>query len=560
MSKRLGGLRPSQIITSFGPGSIVDLSKDSVMILGTDSWPISDPVHEYRLEQLLGVEMFRSPGTGPREGIPVRSFPKWRVCPKCGAISDRFPRQPGRTVPTCNRCKFDAETHPARFIMACSGGHVSDFPWVRWTHRGRLICEVPLLTLRTKARTGALSDLEVVCSCGARQSMYGSLGVGLSRVVNECPGHRPWLGDTVSDCSSQVRGLQRGASNAYFPSIFSGLSIPPFVGRVQRTLDTHWPTISKLAEIGPDQVEMLIKALFPTDDLEEVRAAIRLRLSRESKTDLRLEEWLVLRAGGATSEDFDTREAVVPEHFRPWIERVVLVRRLREVRVLMGFTRVDPPDPESGDRKRLAPLAAERQNWLPAVEVRGEGLFIELRKDAVEKWEALEEVKSRAGRVLRAYAQWRTESGWPEEQMSPRHVLVHTLSHLMIKQLALDAGYSSASIRERLYLSPSMCGFLLYTAAPGADGSLGGLIQQGDPARLSTLLAGALETAAVCSSDPLCREHAPSTHAGVNGAACHACALAPETACEKGNRLLDRGCVIDLPGVPAAGYFSRRLE
>lgn len=561
VSKRLGALRPSQVITSFGPGSIVDLTKDSVMVLGIDSWRPGDSIHEYRLEQLLGVDEFKSPGTGREQGIPVRSFPLWRVCPRCDALSDRFPRPPGKAVPVCNRCRSAAETHPARFIVACERGHVSDFPWVRWAHRGKSICPEPLLTLRSKGRTGGLSDLEVICRCGAKQSMLGALGPkGLASLIDKCPGHRPWLGDTEDNCDGQIRGLQRGASNSYFPVITSGLSIPPFVGSVQKELDGYWPTVKKMAEVSPDMLETLISSLFPAVRIREALEAVHMRLQRDSTKELREEEWLTLRSAGTGikyDDEFDAKEVDVPTEYATWIERVVLVRRLREVRVLRGFTRIDPPDPEQSDRKRLAYLSSPRQNWLPAVEVRGEGVFLELKRSTLQGWEQLESVKARTRDILKAYEQWRLSVGWPEiTRPLPRHILLHTLAHLLIRQLSLDAGYASASIRERLYVSSTMSGLLLYTAAPGADGSLGGLVHQGEPARLKMLLSGAIENAAVCSSDPLCREHKPSEVTGVNGAACHACALVPETACERANRLLDRACVVDLPEMYGTGFFS----
>lgn len=562
MGRRLGALRPSQVVTGFGPGAIVDLAKDSVMVLGIDNWQPGPVIHEFRLQKLLRVEGFRGPGTGSRQGIPVTSFPRWRVCPKCGALSNRFPLPPGQAVRVCDSCRAQPETHPARFIMACDRGHISDFPWVRWTHRGRRTCDDPLLRLKTRGRTGALSDLEVHCSCGAHQSLYGALGPkGVSTLLDSCPGDRPWIGDTQPDCKGELRGLQRGASNVYFPSICSGLSIPPWVTPIQTKLDMFWPGLQTIAKGSPHLLETLIPPMIPDEDLADVIAAVNLRLERQDTADLRSEEWatLVGADGEAEAEDFSAKAVSVPEEFSTWIRRVVQVRRLREVRVLRGFTRIDPTDPELKDQDRLAPLAGARLNWLPAVEVRGEGIFIELDPHLVRRWEQLKEVRERCSVTITAYLEWRKALGWPSTKTPMfRDILVHTLSHLLLRQLSLDAGYSSASLRERLYSGADMCGFLLYTAAPGADGSLGGLIQQTEPQRLRALLQGALDSSTVCSSDPLCREHTPSENTGVNGAACHACVLAPETACERSNRLLDRACILDIPGIPGVGYFSRQ--
>lgn len=530
------------------------------MVLGTENWRPGPPIHDFRLEKLLKVQHFRGPGTDKGQGIPVRSFPRWRVCPKCGALSDQFPRLPDRAVPACNRCRADAETHPARFVMACDHGHISDFPWIRWAHRGRTVCEDPTLRLKTKGQTGALSDLEVQCACGAKQSLYGALGPkGISTLISKCPGERPWIGDREPDCKGTLRGLQRGASNVYFTSICSGLSIPPWVTPLQTKLDAFWPAINLMAQTTPAHIETMVPLWLPDENPADVLAAVRLRLARQEITDLRTEEWATLTSadGGIEAEDFSARAVAVPPDYTPWIRRVVQVRRLREVRVLQGFTRIDPTDPELKDQDRLAALSGAKLNWLPAVEVRGEGIFVELDLSKVRQWEKQKSVQDRCTMIIKAYNEWRSGLGWPTSKPPlPRDILVHTLSHLLIRQLALDAGYSSASLRERLYAGPEMCGFLLYTAAPGADGSLGGLIQQCEPAKLKTLLDGALESAEICTSDPLCREHRPSQHTGVNGAACHACALAPETACERSNRLLDRACVIDLTDITGSGYFT----
>ena len=135
-------------------------------------------------------------------------------------------------------------------------------------------------------------------------------------------------------------------------------------------------------------------------------------------------------------------------------------------------------------------------------------------------------------------------------------VLIHTLAHLFIRQLSLDCGYSSASLRERLYAGPDMCGLLIYTASADSDGSLGGLVQQGQESRFDATLQALLEGAQWCSSDPLCAEHNPLLTGRLNGASCHACGLVAETSCELSNRLLDRALIRDLPEVTGTGYFS----
>jgi hypothetical protein len=245
----------------------------------------------------------------------------------------------------------------------------------------------------------------------------------------------------------------------------------------------------------------------------------------------------------------------VPHSVASYITQLVLAFRLREVRVLHGFTRIDPPDADSSSRS-LSSIMHEPQSWLPAVEHRGEGIFLELPLDKVTAWEARTPVQERIKRLEMAYNTWRQQRGLPATTVLPRQVLVHTLAHLFIRQLSLDCGYSSSSLRERIYAGPDMCGLLIYTASADSDGSLGGLIQQGRTNRFAATMQALLESAQWCSSDPLCSEHDPMQTGKLNGACCHACGLVSETSCEFANRLLDRALICDLVGVSGTGYFA----
>ena len=143
-------------------------------------------------------------------------------------------------------------------------------------------------------------------------------------------------------------------------------------------------------------------------------------------------------------------------------------------------------------------------------------------------------------------------------------MLLHTLAHVLINQLSFDCGYGSASLRERLYCdftdpSRPMHGFLIYTASGDSEGTMGGLVRQGNPGRLETTLRRALKHAAWCSSDPVCIESKGQGSDNSNLAACHGCCLLPETSCEEGNRLLDRALLIGTPERPALGFFSKFL-
>jgi len=231
---------------------------------------------------------------------------------------------------------------------------------------------------------------------------------------------------------------------------------------------------------------------------------------------------------------------------------VVQVERLREVQASVGFVRIDAPGRAETQELNIAPLSVGRVGWVPAVERRGEGIFLQFHEDLVSDWCAKVDSHSDIEALRGAYKRWRDNRDQAPDPSFPlaRYLLVHTLSHMLLRQVALECGYSSASIRERLYIgTPARptAGFLLSTAASDSEGTLGGLVALGEAHFLGRLLSDALEGAQTCSSDPLCAErlpHPPSD--SLHGAACHACLFVSETSCEAGNRWLHRGVLTDL--------------
>jgi hypothetical protein len=286
--------------------------------------------------------------------------------------------------------------------------------------------------------------------------------------------------------------------------------------------------------------------------------------------DIRREEFTALRsvpnAASAADREFRTEHVDVPPAFRDLIEAVVIVRRLREVRAIAGFTRIDSPfdlladEDEQRAQYRIQALSSSELYWRPAVELRGEGIFIQLSERAVSKWEQLPAVVERSVAMAQIHRAWRRDHELPAaDYPGARFVLLHSLAHMLIQGLALDCGYSSTSIRERIYASSSdkdpIAGILLYTATPDSDGSLGGLADKGQPERLEVLLRDAFERARFCSSDPLCGHSAPGEMGRLNGAACHACLFASETSCERANSYLDRAHVVETVAQLRTNFF-----
>jgi hypothetical protein len=246
--------------------------------------------------------------------------------------------------------------------------------------------------------------------------------------------------------------------------------------------------------------------------------------------------------------------AETPGSLSGMIERIMLVKKLREVRVLESFSRITPPDP--GQPVLRPPLFDTHPGWLPAIEVNGEGVFITLAQSALERWERADRVVKRVSQINNNYRKRFVAYGaLPDREITPRLVLVHSLAHAVIDQWALDSGYPASALRERLYVDEDRAGFLIYTATSDSAGSLGGVIAEAEPDRLEASYHDLTARTAWCSADPLCIESGPNGVDALNLAACHSCILLPESSCEEMNMLLDRALLVGLPTAPEVGFL-----
>lgn len=571
---KAGKLRRAQLITSQGCGAIVSFPRESAVIAGTDFWKVEewDRLQEENLQSYLGKGYFVTPPAGDgRTGtgaIPAFRFPTWMYCPKCRRLApDRifnFRGHPRCTV--CNR-----HLVPSRFVVACEKGHLDDFPYEWWVHRGRECSgsRPPELEISMSSTRSGLDGIWIVCrSCGARRNMAGSVGgAGLENFI--CTRRRPWLNDTdPATCDKKMRGLLRGATNLHFSVTASALSIPPWSRKAQIELGKRWNDLRGFVNDRPT-FETVVKAWGMPErcgcSAEELweQAMYKLRHGADagprSWREILEGEYRAFLVGEKDGEgEFKTRNSPVPPLLEKYVERVVLALRLREVVALRGFKRINPEfDPD--DPTAYNPPGRDPTDWLPAVELKGEGIFINLVEEKLAEWENRPTVRARYGspRFAEHYLA-RKGSGF-----SPRYVLLHTLAHLLIRQVATDCGYSAASIKERIYCTFAqedghldMAGILLYTAATDSEGSLGGLVRQGDPRRLENTFRRMLEAAAWCAGDPLCIESAGQGMDALNLAACHACTLLPETSCEKRNCYLDRAALVGTLEDASIGFFS----
>ena len=351
----------------------------------------------------------------------------------------------------------------------------------------------------------------------------------------------------------------------------SALSIPPWTDRLQETLGTWWATLASIPDSKQrafyisltKDLEQALDSLGMTP--EELAEAIEKRVTQYEEVetkDLRPAEYrqFVEDQGGKSprDRDFEIRREKVPLGLAKWISTIVRAVRLREVSALRGFTRINPP----GEADAVTPLSNDSLPWLPAIEVRGEGIFLSLDENRVHVWERHPTVVSRANECDRKFREdWQDRNGEdskPDRVITPRYVLCHALAHAFMRQLTLECGYSAASLHERIYASAEdlgMAGLLIYTATADADGTLGGLQRQGRASRVEGIVVRAIRSLEWCSSDPLCITDAMGAISSYSHSACHACLLSPETSCESFNGFLDRAYLVGLPDDPTVGFF-----
>ncbi|MEM9553684.1 MAG: DUF1998 domain-containing protein [Acidobacteriota bacterium] len=599
-----GEIRRSQVVGTYGPGALVDLLEHAVLVGGLDFWNypngprpvipeprlrerlterlarLDPPVHLSEDEPFLGPPAARDDAPAPWNGVQALEFPGWFVCQNtdCRALVGRgtLDLKNDRWHHLCDDGK-QSPVVPVRFVAACVRGHVQDFPWVFFAHLGVSTCASPRLCLDEGA-SGDFSDIRVTCrTCGAHQPLSRAR---IRDAELPCRGRRPWLGDYGrEDCDRTMRLLVRTATNAYFGQVESALSIPDPTREIEDRLESIWPIVKNAeADSLPvlrSTIDSVAAALEGYSD-EDVLTAIAARRADRTvgREPLRVAEMRQLlqspreRPGEVADPelDFFARRIEPPADY-PAIAGLVLVHKLRTVRAQVGFTRLEAPTPDADGEVDLG-VESQRlgldARWLPASEVRGEGVWITLGEARVCAWEDRPAVIERDRELRAGFDAW-TSSRQARSIVYPgiRYYLLHSFSHLLMSAIALDCGYPSASISERLYCASRaadlpMAAILLSTGSAGAEGTLGGLVEEGR--RLGRHIERALRMGSLCSNDPVCGGHSPAADHGerhLEGAACHGCLFVAEPSCEQFNVYLDRALVVPTLGQdPDLAFFE----
>ncbi|MGH4050194.1 MAG: DrmB family protein [Clostridium sp.] len=569
-----GDIRQNQLITSFGVGSIVDFVRDTVTIAGVDDWDENnEELHLYNenLQSLTGAKYFIKPKTedgnkiyNKSKDIPSYVFPEKLYCPNCKKIYDVKELQNQSNPHKCFACG-NPQLVAARFVVVCENGHIEDFPYSWWVHKGN-VCEKGKENHRVEmfnvdGRSGIDSLMVKCCDCEKIRPMQNAFQENALAGLNgfHCKGYFSHLKNPMhfsgNGCTAILKTRLRTSSSVYFPVIQSALSIPPWSRETVKAIiakfdDIKWiPSnsieaylLERILPTLPKQVTLndLIKAL------ELVTTQKQVGTIRKEK-DIYQDEYIALSKGDSEDGEFSSFTVKTQAKYKRYIDKIVVVDRLTETQALCGFTRIKPWDGRTLKDEKIAPLSMYKKDWLPAVKMNGEGIFIKFNQNQLDIWET--RIENRYKQLAINYE----ESYLHNSRFSSKYIALHTFSHLLMRQISNECGYSVASLKEKIYSTfydeesnnLDMQGVLIYLATADCDGSLGGLISIAqDEHRLQKILDDMLEKALWCSADPLCINSIEQGFSSLNYAACHDCTLLPETSCEFRNVLLDRVSIV----------------
>ena len=504
--------------------------------------------------------------------IPAIIFPGFAQCKVCNRLHHKpwggVDNQISKDL-ICDNC-FKPALEQVTWCAVSSSGDLKDVPWHDICHRdGGGRCEEDYSKSYLEIVPGDKGKKIVRCT----RPHCNSSNVFEQSNTKFNGSFQPWENDlTTSSGPKLFTVMEVNDPRAYMSKKKRAIALPPETNidkdslvyklccnsvKVKEIQSETRPLKKKRLLIGVANeyrcsVEDVQQALssIELDEIESVRIDAGEMLSDEYKALMTITEYK------ETSDFIATHKT---ESWRAYLEDVnldergrsvanivgdiVAVERLRVIEVFNGFSRVaNEPEGSEVVVDVVPPDITGELDWLPAIELFGEGIFFTIKQSVLEEWEGLHDVRTRAREVLRRYEESNEGPFENLNTVNPRFMLLHTISHLIIRELEISAGYPSASLKERIYSSESeeMAGILIYTAVPDIAGSLGGIVESAEPINFLKLLDGAFKHAEWCSLDPVCTEHEGQGPSWLNRAACHACSLVPETSCEYGNVFLDR--------------------
>jgi hypothetical protein len=605
----------SKLISSYGGvGSVIDTPDASIIIETFDNWGypnFCDPEIKKHIildDRLVNRLRVRFPRLRHLVSIPIEEdnwktdvqpqanyFPKWFYCPRCKRFMNL---KDWKKHWGTDRQEFDLQCfnpdckgehlEQVRFVLTCDDGHIHDLPWIFWNNRkivdtpeneedkdtkiqidfdSGICCENQDLRYIVSRENTDLSGIHIKCeNCKKSATLRGVFGY-----QQKCSGLKYWNGykdgkPYKEECGQKMSVKIKTSNSVYYANTLSSLWIP------------EKQILQLTTEIRTDIDEIVNQEDYEEKELERYakRKNIDIELIKQylDGTEIIYIPDIVYRK--AEYEYFIKKEQ--PENktikFRQinvkdtllGFEKLVKIDRLKKITVQTSFTRNAPIDTDSilideegfGQQKYTVKRQSVSKNsfetrLLPAIENYGEGILFVLDEQKLKEWEKNDVITERI-KNMQIHAE---DSDWQfhkieAKKLKPRKILIHTLSHLLIREFEYVCGYPMSSLQERLYVSDNMNGFLI-SAYDGTDGYLGGLTKLcNNLDKLQKIITSALQRAKDCSLDPICYESEGQGISQLNLAACHSCTLIPDTSCEMSNLFLDRRLVID----EEFGYFK----
>ena len=577
-------VRFSHLTSYAGVGAIVRGAEDLLMVVpDTRYWTdkkkgISAEVIPYvtRVTMALGIDKeLRMPPEAKEtdKGIkgsylPAVLFPRFAVCKKCGLLHNNPWRQ--RNIDLKNEsliiCEDNGCTGKVEQVTWCavsSQGHLADVPWHFLCHQeSQKKCEADFNTNYLRLIINPNGKRKIKCKKCGSENIYE-----YKKDLRFISQQQPWIYGESPKLEEEdvVEILEVNNPGVYLPKRKNALVIPP-ESRISKTsVVARLHNNSKLCrEIDSTKIPLRKKSKLQTVasefkcSVEEIKEALKEikagypNFDNFAVGDLYEDEYkafLYPLDNQKDDEDFVTLhkskkwenllETDLPNEISAIvdvIDQLVIAKRLREIQVFKGFyRRLEKKD------NLVPPDINGESSWLPAIELFGEGVFFTLSEEILSKWENEPAVKKRANEINKLYEKSEVNL-FQDIEITPRFILLHTLAHLLIRELEATAGYPAASLSERIYSSRTgkMSGILIFTTVADIAGSLGGIIESAEPKTFLSIMDGVFKKAQWCSLDPVCTEHEGQGPGGLNRAACHACSLIPEPSCDYGNVFLDR--------------------
>ena len=556
--------------------------------------------------------------------LPYVRFPQWHRCPACGLMelkgrhvstdnlvcnAKNILLDQSDTIKKIFRnCLSSKEKEPrrlipVRFLIACENGHIDDFPFDKWVHKSKKNSNTHKHLIKSFGGRGGNSSilgLKFKCvTCNTDQvdiSRFfqrnfetelgpNDLGPGFRDIDHNCSGFRPWLGDRENNCKAKQKVLLRGASNIYYPIVKSSIFIPVVTDQFNKEIldkinnEEFWNSVKdkddkmlneilKTVVAGTNlDIEKLKKAIKKKKEglLNQTQIEIDQENPQKIEEEYRFQEYDFIIKKQATDEGELVKHKIEIskyEELKQYFSNIILIDRLKETRVQTGFSRMNPYEEGSGSFKQH--LSKRPRKWLPAMTVHGEGIFLEFNKETIKQWVENFDTK-KLENLNKNYNEFRKKRKLGERLINLKFLLIHTFSHLLMNRLCYNCGYSSAALRERIYCNlfdenNEMQGVLIYTSAGDSEGTLGGLVREGEPQNLRKAVYEAVTKAVNCSYDPVCIQTKSQGLGGTNTSSCHACTFVSETSCEENNQLLNRTTIIGDIKNNLSGFFEDLIK